>query len=839
MTSLNRILSKLEDVQPSGSGYMARCPAHDDSTPSLSITPAANRVLLKCFAGCSAQAIVRRLGLELKDLFDSPFRVQAYERWDDETGPIPKGVDRQSSKGELTACYPYVDASGKECFQVRRYERGGKKSFLQYHRDEKGNLRPGLRRRDGTRIQPLLYNLPAVLEAARSGSYVAIVEGEKDAERLMRESKKHSRIGRSWTVTTSPMGAGSWRDEFADAFVGCRGVCVIPDNDEPGRAHAEAIVESLHRREIHAVIVRIDGLPPKGDLSDAFDGRLYEQMPEDIRPAFDPFEHIHEAILSAVGHHEMLAEQARVLYGGSARLVVGQGKRVDEGPSETSSAMETGSQDLDEDLPELPGIPYWAFPLQALPYTVRQMVEAQSEAIPCDPAFVAVPALAAMAAGVGNRYRAVIKRGWRETGAIWTGVIAPSGSAKSPALEAAMDPIYELESEAAKAHIEALREYRQLLADAKAKRQSDPSVVDPQPPRRQRYRTQNATTEALLSIVADTEGAVIQVFDELAAWFDFDRYSRGSSDVQTHIELHGGRPITVDRKTGEQRVLLIERPAVTVTGTTQPGILRRRLSDDLFESGFAARLLLTMPPSKIKLFSSIEPPVRAIDAYRNTIRGLYRLRPLEVGEADLSFTADARAIFARHHDQNAHRAAEMPEGAMRAVLNKVPGHVARIALALHLSDHVEHQGVGAVPGPISKECVVRAIHIVEWFAREMSRVMASLTKDAAPTAEERLLDSLPEDEFTTSEFQAMASMILHLPERTARHRLQSMVADARLDKLGRGRYRLAQSVRTRHRAYRVAELPDLPELPVVPPPDDQQGGNQELTGQALVLSILG
>lgn len=43
------------------SGGMCRCPAHDDRTPSLSVRPGRTRLLLHCFAGCDASAILRAL----------------------------------------------------------------------------------------------------------------------------------------------------------------------------------------------------------------------------------------------------------------------------------------------------------------------------------------------------------------------------------------------------------------------------------------------------------------------------------------------------------------------------------------------------------------------------------------------------------------------------------------------------------------------------------------------------------------------------------------------------------------------------------------------------------
>lgn len=50
--------------------WQALCPAHDDKSPSLTITEIEDgTVLLKCWAGCSANEIVSSIGLGLKDLF--------------------------------------------------------------------------------------------------------------------------------------------------------------------------------------------------------------------------------------------------------------------------------------------------------------------------------------------------------------------------------------------------------------------------------------------------------------------------------------------------------------------------------------------------------------------------------------------------------------------------------------------------------------------------------------------------------------------------------------------------------------------------------------------------
>jgi hypothetical protein len=64
------VLQRLEGARQAGAGYIALCPAHPDRNASLSIaTGADGRVLLRCWTGCPALAIVHAIGLELSDLF--------------------------------------------------------------------------------------------------------------------------------------------------------------------------------------------------------------------------------------------------------------------------------------------------------------------------------------------------------------------------------------------------------------------------------------------------------------------------------------------------------------------------------------------------------------------------------------------------------------------------------------------------------------------------------------------------------------------------------------------------------------------------------------------------
>lgn len=68
--TLEDLLPRLEAVRARGTGrWSARCPAHADRSPSLSISEGARVILLKCLAGCSLDEICTALGLTIADLY--------------------------------------------------------------------------------------------------------------------------------------------------------------------------------------------------------------------------------------------------------------------------------------------------------------------------------------------------------------------------------------------------------------------------------------------------------------------------------------------------------------------------------------------------------------------------------------------------------------------------------------------------------------------------------------------------------------------------------------------------------------------------------------------------
>ena len=106
--TIENITSRLEKVKKRGGSFTALCPGHSDRNRSLSIKEADGKILVKCFAGCDAQAIVSALGLELKDLFA------------EKSNGFHTNGTAQAKR--IVAAYAYTDESGELLYENVRFE---------------------------------------------------------------------------------------------------------------------------------------------------------------------------------------------------------------------------------------------------------------------------------------------------------------------------------------------------------------------------------------------------------------------------------------------------------------------------------------------------------------------------------------------------------------------------------------------------------------------------------------------------------------------------------------------------------------------------------------------
>ncbi len=269
MSAVDTVLSALRAAgkrpRNAGEGWSSCCPAHDDRSPSLSVSTGTDgRALVKCHAGCTVEAVCGALGLKQSYLFEKSERTQlaplrkrpannvptvtstetpAAEAAEPGNGATPRrdGPSFETPEATLeayerkhgvtSAHWHYHDADGEVVGLVARWdtERDGKreKRILPASRGE-----DGLWRFTGMQDPRPLYALPEVL-AVTQETMIFVVEGEKaaDATRSL-----------GAVATTSAHGSKS-ADKTDWSPLAGREVVILPDHDEAGEQYAERVAE--------------------------------------------------------------------------------------------------------------------------------------------------------------------------------------------------------------------------------------------------------------------------------------------------------------------------------------------------------------------------------------------------------------------------------------------------------------------------------------------------------------------------------------------------------------------------------------------------------------------
>jgi hypothetical protein len=377
------------------------------------------------------------------------------------------------------------------------------------------------------------------------------------------------------------------------------GITVI----ECARRYVKKMPEAVSSKRGHAAAFAVAQVIFRGFALSEAEGRpILEEYNQRCQPPWSEKELDHK-IRSAI-------EKSRLPKG---YLLNGDGGHVPHGSStkqssESSAPTEPEPEPWVEPIPLGQPPPASAFPLDVLPDSLQQFVREAAAALPCPPDYLAVPLLVMAGGMIGASRALAIKAKHVQRAALYAAVIGSPGTAKTPALEAVVDPVHELdEAEHAKWEL-AMEKYESKLEDyedkkkeAKKNNQSPPEK--PQRPLLPRLTVDDATAESLAPILKENPRGVVMVADELLGWVQrMNCYREGGkgADRQFWLSAWSGKTTTIDRKkTHELGPIRIRKPFIGVIGGLTPDKLptlrgdkpRQRVEQD----GFIDRLLLTYP----------------------------------------------------------------------------------------------------------------------------------------------------------------------------------------------------------------------------------------------------
>lgn len=392
-------------------------------------------------------------------------------------------------------------------------------------------------------------------------------------------------------------------------------------------------------------------------------------------------------------------------------------------------------------LPDLSILETSVLPAPEFPLTVMGQWEgwvsdaARSKGAPVD--YVAMVLIVVMASVIGNARTVSPWRGWVEPVILWLALIGNPSSGKSPALDAVIASLQALEKEIGTNYPETLRQFTTLKEAASArdalwqnelkasvKEGREPSVrpegaVEPDRPARPRLMVSDSTQEALVAVLMGQKKGVLQIYDELVRFMDFERYNKGGSGRAFALEMFGGRRTTVDRVKDDGQPKIVERTAVSVIGGIQPDPWAQFISGS--DDGFSSRILPVHPDPVLPVIPDCEPDHARL---LNALRRLHFLEMAIDGNGDEIPRCIPLATDVAEHFQAWRLANNLEEkdatGQYLSHLGKLPGMLLRISLVIEFMGWADQPGAPE-PAEVSMKSFGLAAHLIESYCKPMAR----------------------------------------------------------------------------------------------------------------------
>jgi len=402
------------------------------------------------------------------------------------------------------------------------------------------------------------------------------------------------------------------------------------------------------------------------------------------------------------------------------------------------------------------------FPLDGFPTWLRAMVTEVTTALQVPTDLPATLGLAGLALAAGGRVDVSPVPGWVEPTNLYTVVALAPGSRKSPTFSAMTRPLYAAEqalcdaTESARleATLLARRARAQAEKAARAAETAETNTAEPiaeavsaaQAAREHEDATEprlladDLTPETAASLLAQHGGRLGLLSAEGGSFSTIagTRYS-AAANLEPLLKAHAGDMIRVDRKGRPSE--RVERPALTIAITTQPGHLASIAGMvEARERGLLARFLYCLPANTVGTRAIHPPPVA--EATRNAYEAHLSSLVVDLAgldsRAELTCTAEAlkvledleRWLEPRLHPQTGELAT------VTDWASKLAGAAVRLAGLLHLAEH----GADGINQPIPKATMSAAEHLARYYLAHALAVFDTLATDPTQAASRRVLD---------------------------------------------------------------------------------------------------
>lgn len=375
------------------------------------------------------------------------------------------------------------------------------------------------------------------------------------------------------------------------------------------------------------------------------------------------------------------------------------------------------------------------FPYTLFPEPIARFIHETARALSCPTDFVGMAVLASASAAIGNGAILQLKKSWETGCTLYCGVVAEPGSTKTPAINKALKPLFELqkrnfeEYQSKKIQYELERdhyelEYEKWKQSAKSNKGNNvpEKPQEPKSPTTQQIITMDSTLEAIYEILISNPKGIIKVHDELLGFVKGMNQYRAGADRQFWLSGWSNEPLHVNRKGKE--VLEILRPFISIIGGIQPEVIEEFIKEGRegnANDGFIDRFLFCYPDPVPSKWTNEDVSDEVIEEYCDAIFKLYY--DLQADKPNIiNLDSKAKEAFITWYDVTEEEtlAATFPE-TLKGVWRKLKGLHPRILLIMHLLkwsyNPNKHNNEA-----IDEEVVIRTNYIMEYFKAHAKKI---------------------------------------------------------------------------------------------------------------------
>ena len=336
---------------------------------------------------------------------------------------------------------------------------------------------------------------------------------------------------------------------------------------------------------------------------------------------------------------------------------------------------------------------------------------------------------------IGNGAVLELKNSWITGCSLYCGVVADPGSAKTPAINKALKPLFELqkrnfdEYETLKIQYELEKEnydlelerWKQSVKGKKVSNLEEKPVL-PKTPAFQQLVTMDSTMEALQEVLLFNKRGLLKLHDELLGFFKGMNQYRSGADRQYWLSIWSNEPIVINRKGKEP--IEIPKPYVSIIGGIQPDIIEEVVQagrEGVANDGFIDRFLFCYPDSIPGNWTDDDVSEEVIAEYSDIIDRLYYTLN-EKNPKVIRFNKKAKEAYTTWYDVTERETitAGFPE-TLKGVWKKLKGLHPRILLIMQMLKWANGPKSNKMD-LIDEELVIYTNYIMEYFKAQAKKV---------------------------------------------------------------------------------------------------------------------